>query len=71
MANAVLSEMEKDLDRLLDQQTLLKAMKQSCEDSDKKLAEDIQRFVATYLGYPVGASFTLLDLIKKVRGMSK
>lgn len=57
--------MNEELAELMERQAQLRAMKQSCADFEKKLNEDITKFLETHMGVSGDSPVSMLDLIQR------
>jgi len=60
--------MEQELDLLLKEQEILRGMKASVEDFEKKLNERIAKLCMDHLGMERDERLSMLDIISRARG---
>jgi hypothetical protein len=61
------TDLDKELSELVKEQEILRGMKASCNDFEKKINDKIAEFCEKHFGLKKDASFSLLDIISGVR----
>lgn len=59
--------MGEELQNLIKEQEQLRSMRQSVMDFEKKLNDKTMEFFSKYLGFKEGESFSMIDIVAKVR----
>jgi hypothetical protein len=65
----IISNLENELKTLLEDNEQLEAMAESYIKSKKKFDTDVQEFMTRHFGFAPGKTFTLLEVIKKAKGL--